>query len=168
MWKLPEFFIWKSSFFGGKVLSNFEQACFLNHADNDDSYQTARMRRLILVFVGRTCQHVCFLTLRLKSNRCKQERTRMWLCELCRHGDIHKKMTDKSKIIQFVNGRRHILEEAFLLIHFITLTRDLMYVCPFDGPWKIGFSLALYSKDVNWKCNKLNSVFTTVTIYPKL
>ena len=34
------------------------------HADNEDSDQTARMRRLITVFVRRTCQNVRFLTLR--------------------------------------------------------------------------------------------------------
>ena len=33
------------------------------HVDNEDSNQTARMRRLIWVFVGRTCQKTCFLTL---------------------------------------------------------------------------------------------------------
>ena len=33
------------------------------HADNEDSDQTAWMRRLIWVFVGRTCQQVRFLTL---------------------------------------------------------------------------------------------------------
>ena len=36
------------------------------HADNEDSDQTARMRSLIRVFVGRTFQKVRFLTLRLK------------------------------------------------------------------------------------------------------
>ena len=33
------------------------------HASNEDSDQTARVRRLILVFVGRTCPKVSFLTL---------------------------------------------------------------------------------------------------------
>ena len=33
------------------------------HAVNEDSNQTARMRRLIRVFVGRICQKVPFLTL---------------------------------------------------------------------------------------------------------
>ena len=33
------------------------------HADNEDSDQTGRMRRLIYVFVGRTCQKVRFLIL---------------------------------------------------------------------------------------------------------
>ena len=28
--KIPEFFVWKFSFFGGKILNIFEQACFLN------------------------------------------------------------------------------------------------------------------------------------------
>ena len=37
----------------------------LHRADNEDSDQTARMRRLI--FVGRTCQKVRFLTLRFVS-----------------------------------------------------------------------------------------------------
>ena len=36
------------------------------HADNEDSDQTARMRRLIWVFVGRIYQKVRFITLRLK------------------------------------------------------------------------------------------------------
>ena len=31
------------------------------HADNDDSEQTARIRGLIRIFVGRTCQKVIFL-----------------------------------------------------------------------------------------------------------
>ena len=35
------------------------------HADNEDSDQTARMRRLIRVFVGRVGQKVRFLKLRL-------------------------------------------------------------------------------------------------------
>ena len=35
------------------------------HADNEDSDRTARMRRLIWDFVGRTCQKVRFLTFRL-------------------------------------------------------------------------------------------------------
>ena len=30
IWKLLEFFIWKFSFFGGKILSIFEMACFHN------------------------------------------------------------------------------------------------------------------------------------------
>ena len=37
------------------------------HADNEVSNQTARMRRLIRVFVGCTCQKVRFLTFRLLS-----------------------------------------------------------------------------------------------------
>ena len=41
---------------------------FLN-TDNEDTYQTARMRRLIWVFVGRTCQKVRFLTLRFMFSR---------------------------------------------------------------------------------------------------
>ena len=36
-----------------------------SHADNKDSDQTAWMRRLIWVFVGRTCQKVFYLTLQL-------------------------------------------------------------------------------------------------------
>ena len=35
------------------------------HADNEDSNQTARMRSLVWVFVGRTCQKMFFLQLRL-------------------------------------------------------------------------------------------------------
>ena len=35
------------------------------HADNEDSDQTARMRRLILDFTGRTFQKVRIVTLRL-------------------------------------------------------------------------------------------------------
>ena len=30
IWKLPEFYIWKFSFFGGKILKIFEEACFYN------------------------------------------------------------------------------------------------------------------------------------------
>ena len=41
-----------------------EYAKFL-HADNEDSDQTAWMRSMIWVFVGRTCQKVRVLTLRL-------------------------------------------------------------------------------------------------------
>ena len=33
------------------------------YADNEGSVQTARMRTLIYVFVGRTCQKIRFLTL---------------------------------------------------------------------------------------------------------
>ena len=40
-------------------------AKFLN-ADNRDSEQKARMRNLIWVFVGLTCQKVRFLTMRFK------------------------------------------------------------------------------------------------------
>ena len=39
-------------------------ATFL-HVDHEDSDQTARMRRPISVFVGRTCQKVRFLNLRI-------------------------------------------------------------------------------------------------------
>ena len=49
-------------FFSGRILNSQK---FL-HADNEDSDQTARMRRLIWVFVGRTCKKVRFLTFRLK------------------------------------------------------------------------------------------------------
>ena len=38
------------------------QGCKNIHADNEDSDQTAQMRRLICVFVGRICQKVRFLT----------------------------------------------------------------------------------------------------------
>ena len=30
IWKLPGFFIWKFSFFGGTILNIFEYACFRN------------------------------------------------------------------------------------------------------------------------------------------
>ena len=36
-----------------------------HYAENEDTNQTARMRRLIWVFIGRTCQKVRFLTLRI-------------------------------------------------------------------------------------------------------
>ena len=39
------------------------------HADNEDSDQTAQMRRLIWIFVGRTRQEISFLTLKRGSNR---------------------------------------------------------------------------------------------------
>ena len=39
------------------------QDCKVFHADNTDSDQTARMRRLICVFVERTCQKIIFLAL---------------------------------------------------------------------------------------------------------
>ena len=42
-----------------------KDAMFL-HADNEDTGQTARMRRLIWVFVENTCQKVRFLSLRLQ------------------------------------------------------------------------------------------------------
>ena len=38
----------------------------LLHADSEDSDQTGRMPRLILVFAGRTCHFVGFALLRLK------------------------------------------------------------------------------------------------------
>ena len=43
-----------------------KDATFL-HADNEDSNQTARMRKLILVFVGHTCQRAHVFSLRLSS-----------------------------------------------------------------------------------------------------
>ena len=52
---------WSESSLGAFWIA--KDAKFL-HADNEDSNQTARMRRLIWVFVGRTCQKVRFLTLR--------------------------------------------------------------------------------------------------------
>ena len=40
------------------------------HVDKGDSNQTARMRRLICVLSGHTCQKVGFLTLRLLADVC--------------------------------------------------------------------------------------------------
>ena len=54
--------VWSESSLG--AFSIAKDTKFL-HADNEDSDQTARMRRLIWVFFGRTCQKVRFLTLRL-------------------------------------------------------------------------------------------------------
>ena len=45
------------------------------HAENEDTDQTAQMRRLFRVFLRRTCQKVCFLTLWLNHDRIK------WFCE---------------------------------------------------------------------------------------
>ena len=55
--------VWSESSLGAFWIA--EDAKFL-HTNNDDSDQTAWIRRLIWVFVGRTCQMVRFLTLRLK------------------------------------------------------------------------------------------------------
>ena len=52
---------WSESSLGAIWIA--KDAKFL-HADNEDSNQTARMRRLIWVFVGRTWQKVRFLNLR--------------------------------------------------------------------------------------------------------
>ena len=54
--------VWSESSLGAIQIHTGAQ--FL-HSDNKDSNQTARMRRLIWVFVVRTCQKVRFLTLRL-------------------------------------------------------------------------------------------------------
>ena len=53
--------VWSESSLGAFWIA--KDARFL-HADNEDSDQTAQMRRLIWVFVGRTCQKVHFLKLR--------------------------------------------------------------------------------------------------------
>ena len=53
--------VWSESSLGASWIA--KGAKFL-HADNEDSDQTARLRRLIWVFVGRTCEKVRFLTLR--------------------------------------------------------------------------------------------------------
>ena len=55
--------VWPESSLG--AVGTTKDAKFL-YADNEDSDQTARMRRLIWVFVGRTYQKVRFLTLRNK------------------------------------------------------------------------------------------------------
>ena len=56
--------VWSESSLGAFWIAI--DAKFLN-ADDEDSNQTARMRSLIWVFVGRTCQKVRFITLRLVS-----------------------------------------------------------------------------------------------------
>ena len=38
IWKISEFFMWKLSFFDGKIFSIFEQACFRNGSDISWSY----------------------------------------------------------------------------------------------------------------------------------
>ena len=53
--------VWSESSLGAFWIAN--DAKFLQ-TDNEDSNQTARMRRLIWIFVGRTCQKVRFLTMR--------------------------------------------------------------------------------------------------------
>ena len=54
--------VWSESSLGAFKIAN--DAKFL-HADNEDSDQTVRMCSLIGVFVGRICQQVCFLMLRV-------------------------------------------------------------------------------------------------------
>ena len=54
--------VWSESSLGAYWIA--KDAKFL-HADNEDSHQTAQMRRLIWVFVGHACQKVHFLTFRL-------------------------------------------------------------------------------------------------------
>ena len=54
--------VWSESSLGALWIA--KNTNFL-HADNEDSDQTARMRRLIWVFIGRTCKKVHFLTLLL-------------------------------------------------------------------------------------------------------
>ena len=53
------------------------------HADNEDSDQTVRMRTLIRVFVGRTCQKVRFLRLRLKCIRTRKHLEEAQSVPLC-------------------------------------------------------------------------------------
>ena len=55
--------VWSESSLGAFWIA--KDGMFLQ-VDNEDSDQTARMQRLISVFIGRTYQKVCFLTLRLK------------------------------------------------------------------------------------------------------
>ena len=50
-------------FFTERILDS--QGCKVFHSDNEYSDQTARMCRLICVFVGRACQKVLFIPLRL-------------------------------------------------------------------------------------------------------
>ena len=38
IWKLPEFFFWMFSLFGGKILNIFEQACFLNDSPDHHAF----------------------------------------------------------------------------------------------------------------------------------
>ena len=57
--------VWSESSLGAFWIAKILDANIL-HADNEDSDQTARMRRLIWIFDGRTCQRVRFLTMRLK------------------------------------------------------------------------------------------------------
>ena len=61
--RLRECAVWSESSLGAFWIA--KDAKFLR-ADNEDSDQIARMRRLIRVFVGRTCRKVRFLTLQLK------------------------------------------------------------------------------------------------------
>ena len=53
--------------FTGRILDNQGGKVSQVHADNEDSYKTVQMRRLIWVFVRRTCQKVRCLTLWLIS-----------------------------------------------------------------------------------------------------
>ena len=53
--------VWSEPSLGAFGIAKDER---FRHADNEDSDQTARMRRLIWVFDGRTCQKVRRLTLR--------------------------------------------------------------------------------------------------------
>ena len=54
--------VWSESSLGAFWIAK-DAKCL--HGDYEDSNQTARMRRLIWVFVGRTCLKVRFLPLRL-------------------------------------------------------------------------------------------------------
>ena len=61
--------VWSESSLGAFWIA--KDAKFL-YADNEDYDQTARMRRLIWVFVGRTCKNVCFLMLKCIYNQKKK------------------------------------------------------------------------------------------------
>ena len=79
-------------------------------AQNEDSYQTGRMPRLIWVFAGRTCQFVGFVTRRLIYN---------WLFER----DFFPKILRKSSTIAF------IFKHEIVFNHFCSYKLQLDLAC---------------------------------------
>ena len=78
IWKLPEFFIWKFSFFAGKILNIFELACFRNVDD-----------KFWIPYVPRILAHLTlYLVLLINSNKVEPDQTHVlwrmiWVYILC-------------------------------------------------------------------------------------
>ena len=119
-------------------------------SDNEDSDQTAHMRRLIWVFVERTCQKVRFLTFWLNFNKIS--------LGFCTKTENKKKKTKKKHELHFDN--RYIVEhisnanvdqnEKRLKTLKIETSLSIRTVyCAFDIVQKVVFGLELCTEEVN-------------------